>query len=222
MLVGHVAVGLTLKLLQPRLSLGTLVLAAMLADLLWCFFMIVGLEHVQFKSALGAANYFVATNIAISHSLLMDGLWAILFAAIYFARRRDVRGAWIIFFAVLSHWLLDFISHRPDMPLAPGLHTYFGLGLWSSVPAAVLLEGSFWFLAVIVFARSTNTRNRAALYWYWIVVALITLIWYNNLTGPPPPNPHLAPVLSLVLFSLIVAWAYWIGSKSDPSAVDER
>jgi hypothetical protein len=119
MLVGHVAVGLTVKRLQPTLSLGTLVCAAMLADLLWCIFMIAGLEHVQFKPGRGAANYFVATNIAMSHSLLMDGLWAALFAAIYFGVRRDRRGAWIVFFAVLSHWVLDFISHRPDMPLAP-------------------------------------------------------------------------------------------------------
>ncbi len=55
----------------------------------------------------------------------MDGLWAALFAAIYFGVRSDVRGAWFVFFAVLSHWLLDFISHGPDMPLAPGVPTYF-------------------------------------------------------------------------------------------------
>jgi hypothetical protein len=210
MLVGHVAVGLTVKRLQPTLSLGTLVLAAMLADLLWCFFMIAGLEHVQFKPGRGAANYFVATNIAMSHSLLMDGLWGALFAIIYFSGCREARGAWIIFFAVLSHWFLDFISHGPDMPLAPGTHTYLGLGLWNSVPLAVLLEGSFWFLAVILFASGTNAIKRAGFYWYWVAVAILTLLWYNNLTGPPPPNRYLAPVVSLVLFSLAVAWAYWI------------
>jgi hypothetical protein len=212
MLVGHVAVGLTVKRLQPTLSLGTLVCAAMLADLLWCIFMIAGLEHVQFKPGRGAANYFVATNIAMSHSLLMDGLWAALFAAIYFGVRRDRRGAWIVFFAVLSHWVLDFISHRPDMPLAPNVPTYLGLGLWNSVPAAVLVEGSFWFIAVILFAHATNARKRAGGYWYWIAVAILTLLWYNNLTGPPPPDPYLAPFASLVLFSLAVAWAYWMNS----------
>jgi hypothetical protein len=60
----------------------------------------------------------------------MDGLWAALLAAAYFLKRRNPRGAWVIFGPVLSHWLLDWISHRPDMPLVPGLHRYFGLGLW--------------------------------------------------------------------------------------------
>jgi hypothetical protein len=210
MLVGHIAIGLTAKRVEPTVSLGTLVLAAMLADLLWCVFMIVGIEHVQFVSGKGAANYFVARNIAFSHSLLMDGLWAALFAVTYFGVRRHVRGAWIVFLAVLSHWVLDFISHKPDMPLAPGAHAYFGLGLWNSIPAAVLLEGSFWLLAVALYARATNTTKRAGIYWYWIAVAMLTLLWYNNLAGPPPPNPHVAPILSLALFSLTVAWAYWM------------
>jgi len=210
MLVGHVAVGLTAKRMEPTVSLGILVLAGMLADLLWCVFMILGLEHVQFKPGNGAANYFVATNIALSHSLLMDGLWAALLAVIYFGVRRHARGAWIVFLAVLSHWVLDFISHRPDMPLAPGAHISFGLGLWNSIPAAVLLEGSFWFLAVILYARATNARKRAGVYCYWIAVAILTLLWYNNLAGPPPPDPYAAPIISLGLFSLIVAWAYWM------------
>jgi hypothetical protein len=196
MFVGHVAVGLTAKRLESTLSLGTLVLAAMLADLLWCVFMIVGLEHVRFAPGRGAANYFIATNIAMSHSLAMDGLWAALLAAVYFGLRRHARGAWIVFLAVLSHWFLDFISHRPDMPLAPGVPKYFGLDLWHSIPATVLLEGSFWLLAVILFARATNPGRRAGVYWYWIVVAILTLLWYNNLTGPPPPDPRVAPIFS--------------------------
>ncbi len=210
MLVGHFAVGFTAKRFEPAISLGTLVLAAMIADLLWCVFMIGGIEHVQFKSGMGATNYFAASDIAKSHSLLMDGVWAGLFAAVYFLRRRYPRGAWILFAVVLSHWVLDWISHRPDMPLAPGVHRYFGLGLWSSVPAALIVEGGFWLVAVILYARATHPRKRAGVYAYWSVVALLTLAWYNNLTGPPPRDPHVAPIVSLVFFSLAVAWAYWM------------
>ena len=92
MLVGHFAVGLAAKRVEPAISLGTLVMAAMLADLLWCIFMIAGIEHVQFKPGMGAANYFAASDIAMSHSLLMDGLWAGLLATGYFLRRRYPRG----------------------------------------------------------------------------------------------------------------------------------
>jgi hypothetical protein len=210
MLVGHFAVGLAAKRMEPAVSVGTLVLASMMADLLWCIFMIAGIEHVQFRPGMGAANYFGASDIAMSHSLLMDGLWAGLLAVAYFLYRRSPRGAWVIFGVVLSHWVLDWISHRPDMPLSPGLHRYFGLGLWSSTPAALMIEGGFWLLAVIVYSRATRARNRAGLYVYWSVVALLTLAWYNNLTGPPPRDPHAASVTSFLFFSLAVAWAYWM------------
>jgi hypothetical protein len=141
---GHFAVGLAAKRLEPAISVGTLVLASMLADLLWSIFVFAGIEHVQFKPGIGAANYFGPSDIVMSHSLLMDGLWAGLLAAAYFLKRRSQRGAWVIFGAVLSHWLLDWIRHRPDMPLSPGVHSYVGLGLWSSIAAAVIVRG--WLL----------------------------------------------------------------------------
>jgi membrane-bound metal-dependent hydrolase YbcI (DUF457 family) len=146
MLVGHFAVGLAAKRIAPAVSLGTLVLAAMLADLLWCVFLIAGIEHEQFKPGMGAANYFQASDMALSHSLLMDGVWATLLAAAWFLRRRSPRGAWVLFGAVMSHWVLDWIAHRPDMPLAPGSRGRFGLGLWTSIPATVMIEGGFWLL----------------------------------------------------------------------------
>src|SRR5262245_2834388 len=116
MLVGHFAVGFIAKRFEPKISLGTLVLAPMVADFLWCIFMLAGIEHAQFKPGRGAANYITITEIAISHSLLMNLIWGALFAAGFFLIRHNMRGAWILFAAVLSHWLLDFVSHRPDMP----------------------------------------------------------------------------------------------------------
>lgn len=200
MLVGHFAVGLAAIRVEPTVSIGTLVLASMMADLLWCIFLIIGIEHVQFKPGIGAANYFSASDIVMSHSLLMDGVWAGLLAAAYFLKRRNPRGAWVIFGVVLSHWLLDWISHRPDMPLSPGVHRYFGLGLWSSIPAAITVEGGFWLLAMILYARATHARKRTGVYVYWTVAAVLTLAWHNNLAGPPPRDPHVAPVASFFFF----------------------
>ena len=210
MFVGHFAVAFVGKRIEPRVSLGTLVLAAMLADFLWLIFLLAGLEHVEIKPGLGAANYFVARNIALSHSLLLDAIWAALFAAAYFLRRRYPRGALVLFVVVLSHWLLDVVAHKPDMPLAPGGHSYFGLGLWTSIPATLFVEGGCWLLAIILHVRATQPKNRAGRYAFWSVLVLLTLVWYNNIAGPPPPDPHTAPIVSLIFFSLIVAWAYWM------------
>ena len=127
MLVGHFAVGLVAKRVEPKISLGTLVLAALLADFLWVIFLITGIEHLEFKPGRGAANYVAGGDIVWSHSLLMDVVWAALLAAGYFLKRRYRRGALVVFGAALTHWLLDFVSLA--VPLAPDTGRYFGLGL---------------------------------------------------------------------------------------------
>lgn len=210
MLVGHFAVGLVAKRVEPRLSLGTLVLAAMLADFLWCFLMLAGVEHVEFKPGLGAANYFAAADFAMSHSLLTGMVWAAMFAVAFFWWRRNGRGAGVLFVAVLSHWLLDVVAHRPDMPLAPGVSKVFGLGLWASVPATLIIEGGFWLLAIILYVRTTRPRKRLGVYAFWVVIPLLTLSWYNNIAGRPPTSPRAAAIGGLIFFSLVVAWAYWM------------
>jgi len=186
------------------------VLAALLPDLLWCIFLLSGVEHVVLKPGRGAVNYFGASDFAFSHSLLMDAAWGGLFAAAYFFARHYARGAGVLFAGVTSHWLLDFVAHRPDMALAPGVHRYFGLGLWNSVAATIVVEGGMWVLAVILYVRFTRARGRTGGYAFWIVVAFLTLAFYGNIAGPPPPNPHAMAIQSLVFFSCVVAWAYWM------------
>jgi hypothetical protein len=207
---GHIAAGFIAKRIETTLSLGTLVLAAMLPDFLWCMFMIAGIEHVRFHEGRGAAQYFEAYDIALSHSLLMDIVWAAVFAILYYALRRQLRGAWVLFALVLSHWLFDVIAHRPDMPLAPGLSTRLGFGLWANLPATLIVEGGLWLVAIILYLRATHARTKIGIFLFWIGVVVITLSGYNNVAGPPPPNPRLAPIVSLVYFSLVVGWAYWM------------
>ena len=209
MLVGHLAVGLVAKRIEPKISLGTWILAALFSDLLVFPLLIAGIEH--FDTVPGATvNRTVGRDIVYSHGLLSNVIWAALFATIYFLRRRYPRGAWLLFAVVLSHWLLVFVSHRPDMPLAPGTHQVFGLGLWNSLPATLLVEGGFWLLAVILYARATHPIKRAGSYAFWIGVALLTLVWYANISAGMDQNPVKAGIGGLIMFSLLVAWAYWI------------
>lgn len=211
MLAGHLAVGFAAKRITPRISLGTLVLASLVPDLVWCVFLIAGIEHVRFiERGATLMKSRVAFDIVYSHSLLANVIWAALFAGAYAMRRRYPRGAVVLFAAVLSHWLLDFVSHNPDMPLAPGVQRYFGLGLWNSIPATLLVEGLFWLVAVILYARATRPRNRAGVYAFWSVIVLLTAAWFNNIAGPPPPNPSTMGISSLIFFSLVSAWAYWM------------
>ena len=208
MFVGHIAAGMVAKRIEPRISLGTAVLGAVLADLLVFIFLIAGIEHFSVLADV-KRNQFLGYDIVYSHSLLMDGVWGALFAGVWFVRRRNVRGAVVLFAAVISHWVLDVISHRPDMRLAPGTDWMLGLGLWNSLLATVIVEGGFWLLAVVLYVRLTRVRARAGVYVFWIGVVLWTLAWWGNITQGIEPNPVKAGIGGLILFTLIVAWAYW-------------
>src|ERR1044071_850108 len=184
MLVGHFAAAFVGKRIEPRLSLGTLVMASMLPDLLWPIFSTAGIEYVAEEPGAQGNTIF---DVAISHSLLMVAIWAALFAGAYFLRRHYSRGAWVLFVAVLSHWILDSISHKHA--LAPGVRRHVGLELWHSIPATIIVEGGFWLLAIILYVRATRANKRAGVYAFWPVVALLTFAWVSNFRkGPPPPE----------------------------------
>ena len=221
MFVGHLAVGLAGKRVEPKTSLGTWIMAALLADLIVFPLLIAGIEH--FHAEPGVTVNRMVGFIPYSHSLLMDIVWAGLFAGAYFLKRRYARGAWLLFGAVLSHWVLDVLSHRPDMPLAPCLPAVFGLGLWNSIPATLVVEGGMWLFAIIIYVRATNSTNRADTYGFWIGVVFFTLAWFGNITSGMDPNPVRAGISGLIFFSVMIGWAYWINrlrSVAEPPSAD--
>jgi membrane-bound metal-dependent hydrolase YbcI (DUF457 family) len=209
MLVGHFAVGLAGKRMEPALSLGTLVFAAMLADVLAFALVAVGVERFRVASDV-QRNRLIGENIVYSHSLLMDILWGALLAAAYFLWRRNARGALILLAAVVSHWVLDVISHRPDMRLAPGVPGAFGLGLWNSIPATLIVEGGLWLFAIVLYVRATGAKKRTGLYAFWVGIVILTLAWLANISAPPSSGG--SGLTSLVFFICTIGWAYWMNS----------
>jgi hypothetical protein len=212
MFVGHFAAGLIAKRAAPAASLGTMILAATFADALFCLFLLAGIEHVAIQPGITAVNALDLYDIPFSHSLLMDVVWAAAFAAICFWRRKDRRGAWVAAAALLSHWLLDFVSHRPDMPLAPGSARVFGLGLWQSALATFVVEGLLWAAAIVLYARATKATNRAGVFGFWGMIVLLSALWIVSLGGAPPPSLLAVGIVNAVLGAVVLAWAYWINS----------
>lgn len=209
MLVGHLAAGFIGKRIEPETSLGVLVIAALLADFIFFPLLLAGIENVVLVPNV-ATNRVIGRDIVYSHSLAMLVIWAGLFAAAYFWQKRQKLAALVLFNVVASHWLLDMISHRPDMPLAPGSDTVLGLGLWNSVPATLIVEGGLWLLAIIVYARVTRPRNRLGTFAFWIGVGLLTVVWFVNINAGMDPDPVLGGIGGLISFSLVTAWAFWI------------
>ena len=212
MLVGHLAGGFAAKCREPRVSLGTFVLAAMLADLLLVVFWYSGIERVEIVNGVGAAEYYLARDIGWSHSLLMGAGWAGLAGGLARLARYGRGAALLIAAAVFSHILLDAVSHQRDMALAPGGSPVIGLGLWRSLPLTLIIEGSLWLIALGWYATSFPATSQAGLHGFWGVAALLTLVWYNNIAGAPPDRES-APVAAGLLFVLLVAWAYWIDRR---------
>lgn len=210
MFVGHFAVAFAAKPAAPRASLATLIVAAGLADILWIVFFVTGLERVKIVPGLMPANSLDLVSVPFSHSLLMDGVWALLFAALYVILRRDARGAWVIAAAVLSHWGLDVVTHRPDMQLAPGLDARFGLGLWNSPVATLIVEGAMWLAAIAIYVRGTRPSGKAGRYAFWPMIVILTLLWLTSLRGDPPPSLQALAVVNTVFFAVVLTWAAWM------------
>jgi hypothetical protein len=211
MLVGHFAAALLAKRAEPRLSLGTTVVAATLADLLIFAFVIVGVEEIEIvRGRFGAANYFNAIDIGWSHSLAMGIAWAALFGAVHRWVTGATRASLIVAAAVLSHWFLDALSHPPHLPLAPAVAQRVGFGLWTSIPATLLVEGGLWVAALVLYLRATRSVTSAGRYVFWGGVIVLTLSWYNNIAGAAPSRPEDAATASLIFFLLWVGWGYWM------------
>ncbi len=209
--VGHFAVGFAGKRFAPNVSLAALILAAVLSDVLWILFFPLGIEQVVIQPGLMAANSLDLVYIPYSHSLLMVAVWGGLLAGIYFLFRRDTHGASILFAAVVSHWVLDFVSHRPDMPLMPGVDIRLGLGLWNSRIATFIVEGALWLAGILFYVRSTRPKARAAgVYVFWVMIILLTALWLQSLNGDPPPSLSALAVVDTVFMAIVIAWAAWM------------
>ncbi|HYX52662.1 MAG TPA: metal-dependent hydrolase [Candidatus Limnocylindrales bacterium] len=139
----------------------------------------------------------------------MDVIWAAAFAGIYFSLRRYRAGAWVVAVGVVSHWLLDWWSHRPDMPLTPWSQQKYGLGLWNSVGGTLAAELILFFGGLFIYLSVTKSRDRTGTAALWALVILLVAIWLGNVFGSPPPSVQTIMWLTYVVW-LIVAWAYWI------------
>jgi membrane-bound metal-dependent hydrolase YbcI (DUF457 family) len=132
MFIGHFAVGFAAKKYAPRTSLAVLLAAPLLSDLLWPLFLLLGWERVRIQPGVTKLAPLDFAYYPWSHSLLLCAIWATVFALIYDLITHYRPGTVAIFIGVLSHWVLDWITHTSDMPLYPS-GPKFGLGLWNSV-----------------------------------------------------------------------------------------
>lgn len=208
MFIGHFAVGFGAKKLAPRVSLGTLILAVEFVDFLFPLFVLLSLEALRVDPGNTKVVPFDFFRYPFTHSLATGIGWGLLLGLAYFALRRNGRGATVVGLAVVSHWVLDWITHRPDMPLWPG-GPKVGLGLWNSVAGTVAVEGAMFVLGVALYLTVTRARDRIGTWALWTLVGLLVLLYAMNIASPPPTNVENFAWVGLAAW-LFVPWGYWI------------
>lgn len=208
MFVGHLGAALVAKRVEPRAPLGALVAAAFGLDLIWPMLLLAGVEQVRIDPGNTAFTPLDFAHYPWSHSLSMAVIWAVVAGRVSIAILRRANAGIVIGLVVLSHWLLDFITHRPDLPLWPG-GPLVGLGLWNSVPATIAVEGLLFVVSILLYLRATRARSAAGRWGLWGLVLLTGVIWITGPFSPPPPSAMAIAGVGLALW-LFPLWAWWV------------
>ncbi len=218
MFLGHYAVGFASKRVAPRASLAWFVAGATLLDLLFPLFAILGWERAHFVPADAPFLRMSLDDYPWSHSLLMAIVWAVVLGLLCRAVTRDRRAALVAAAAVVSHWVLDFVTHRPDLPLAPGLPARVGLGLWHSTAGTIVVEGLMYVAAIWLYATATRARDRVGSWGLWVFVAFLAIAYASNVMSSTPPDPAVFAWVGFIAGWVMVAWAWWFdGHRSGTS-----
>jgi uncharacterized membrane protein len=127
---------------------------------------------------------------------------------VYFLVSHYRAGAIAIWIGVMSHWVLDWISHRPGMPLYPG-GPRVGLGLWNSIPGTMIVEGGLFAMGVWLYVQTTRARDRIGRYALAAYVILLLLLWISDRFSSPPPSVVVLGWASLIAVAVLIPWAWW-------------
>jgi hypothetical protein len=200
MFVGHIALAYAAKRIRPEVSLGWYYAAVSALDLIWPVLLLIGVEHVDLTTRSTIFMGITLSSIPWSHSLIMSLVWGIVLAGLARSFGVTRRAAPLLVALVMSHWVLDYVTHAPDMPLWPGGATY-GLALWDHVKATYLIEGAMWVGGIAIYMSVRRPVGWQGWVGFLSFVLVSTALWLPGPSGPVPPD-----LLTLGLFSLIGGW----------------
>ena len=218
MFIGHFALGLAAKRYTPRVSLLTLFAAAQLADLLWPIFVALGIEQVAIEPGITRLTPLNFISYPYSHSLLMLAVWGVVLALLHRQFTNNRTAAAVLAALVVSHWVLDFATHRPDMPFYPG-GPRVGLGLWNSLAGTVAVEVPLFVLGVWIYARATRPRDAIGRWAFSALIVFLMVIYVGNLFGPPPPSVNAIVIAGAIGGAVLLLWAWWADRHRSASLI---
>lgn len=214
MFIGHFGVGLGAKKIDSKTSLGTLFLASQFIDLLWPIFLLLGIEQVIIEPGNTVFTPLNFIYYPFTHSLAGVLIWGLIFGAVYFFIKKNYKTAILLGLLVVSHWVLDFITHAPDLELVPGLELKVGLGLWNSLEFTVLFEIAIFSAGIFYYLQVTKAKNKQGNYGFWGLIIFLLVIYIMNVFGSTPPNEETIAWAGNLQW-LFIIWAYWVDRNRD-------
>lgn len=212
MFIGHYAAALAAKKVDNKISLGTYILASQFIDLLWPIFILLGIEKVNVVPDGKPFNTLAFISYPFSHSLLGALSWGIVVGGVYYVIKKNMKGSIVLGLLVISHWILDFITHIPDLPLTPWGETKVGLGLWNSASATIVIESIIFAGGISLFLKTIRFQNTKGKIIFWSMIIFLVVIYIASILSPPPPSAEPVAYSGLLLW-LFVAWGYWISKN---------
>jgi hypothetical protein len=219
--LGHYGVALALKRAEPKLSLGTLFVAAQLADLLWGAFVLLGWEHARIVPGYTAVTPFAFLDYPISHSLVAAVTWGIVAAALYYSwPTRDTARHWqaaaIVGAAVFSHYPLDVLVHIPDLPIAGNDSLKLGLGLWNNSVATLAAEALLLGIGLALYVTLRSHRHPVRVGRLATVVLVLVGTYVATVYGPLPPSMTMVAISGMVFYIVAAMLAAWADRRATP------
>ncbi len=206
MFVGHYGPSFAIKAARPAIPLWLLFVAVQLVDVAWAVLVLLGVEKVRIVPGITASNPLDLYYMPYTHSLFASIVWsaaAVILVRFLPGMRAGNAGLWVGA-AVFSHWVLDFLVHRPDLPLYDDTMKV-GLGLWNYPIPALVLEAALLFGGMILYLRVTAPINPVGRFGPPVFGLLMLGIQAYIFFGPPPASPAAAAITALVSY---VAFAF--------------
>jgi len=158
MTTGHFGLAVGVKAGAPRVPLWALLVAGYLLDIVFIVLVAAGVENFELMNPGHPAYGQVIIHAYYSHSLagalVISGVAALITLPIWGKQNSIVIGA-----VVMSHWILDLLVHRADLPILPGNGGHLpvlGFGLWKYPALSALLEIAIVIAGIYLYFRSTH------------------------------------------------------------------
>ncbi|MBI4938449.1 MAG: hypothetical protein HY846_09610 [Nitrosomonadales bacterium] len=218
MFAGHVGAALAIGRVERRVNPGAFVFAALLLDVVLWIFILLGLETVAIPGNF-AATHQPEFVFPYSHGLLAATAWSLLAGIAAFLwyphlGAAKLRAAAVAGLAVFSHWLLDALVHAPGLPLAGESSAKVGLGLWQTMPIALVIEAFIALAGLWLFLAGAKLSRGKKVWLSVLVLATLVFTIAGMTVAPPPPSATAMASSSLATLAIVCFLAGWFGKRA--------